>query len=52
MFCYSGSLDVVRVNFRQRNYAEVSTQLNGAVGVVEEFSRYNTIPQIRQLMDR
>ena len=43
---------VCRVNYRQRNYAEVSTQLHGAVSVVEEFSKYHSIPQIKQLMDR
>ncbi len=41
-----------RINYRQRNYAEVSTQLHGAIGVVEEFSKYQGIPQIKQLMDR
>lgn len=41
-----------RVNYRQRNYAEVSTQLHGAVSVVDEFSKYRSIPQIKQLMDR
>ena len=40
------------VNYRQRNYAEVSTQLHGAVSVVEEFTKYQSIPQIRQLVDR
>ena len=43
---------VCRVNYRQRNYAEVSTQLHGAVSVVEEFSKYHSIPQIKQLIDR
>ena len=41
-----------RRNFRLRNYAEVSTQLHGAVGVVEEFQVYKNIPQIRELMAR
>lgn len=41
-----------RVNYRQRNYAEVSTQLHGAIGVVDEFTKYRSIPQIKQLMDR
>ena len=30
----------------------MSTQLHGAVGVVEEFQKYRTIPQIRELMAR
>ena len=41
-----------RRNFRQRNYAEVSTQLHGAVGVVAEFQKFRSIPQIRELMAR
>lgn len=41
-----------RINFRQRNYAEVTTQLHGAISVVEEFAKYQTIPQIKQLTDR
>ena len=48
----SRSCCICRVNYRQRNYAEVSTQLHGAVGVVEEFAKYRSIPQIKQLMDR
>ena len=43
---------VPRVNYRQRNYAEVSTELHGAISVVEEFSKYQSIPQIKQLIDR
>ena len=43
---------VHRVNYRQRNYAEVSTELHGAISVVEEFSKYQSIPQIKQLIDR
>ena len=39
-------------NTRQRNYAEVSTQLHGCISVVEEFSKYRSIPQISQLIDR
>jgi len=46
------NLEDLQVNYRQRNYAEVSTQLHGAVSVVEEFSKYHSIPQIKQLMDR
>ena len=30
----------------------MSNELHGAIGVVEEFSKYQSIPQIRQLMDR
>ena len=41
-----------RINFRQRNYAEVTTQLHGAISVVEEFTKYQSIPQIKQLTDR
>ena len=40
------------MNYRQRNYAEVSTQLHGAISVVDEFAKYKSIPQIKQLMDR
>ena len=43
---------VSRINFRQRNYAEVTTQLHGAISVVEEFAKYQSIPQIKQLTDR
>ena len=46
------SLEDLQRNFRQRNYAEVSTQLHGAVGVVEEFQKYKSITQIRELMAR
>ena len=45
-------LEDLQRNFRQRNYAEVSTQLHGAVSVVEEFQKYKNIPQIRELMAR
>jgi hypothetical protein len=45
-------LEDLQRNFRQRNYAEVSTQLHGAVSVVEEFQKYKSIPQIRELMAR
>ncbi len=41
-----------RQNFRRRNYAEVTTQLHGAITVVEEFEKYQSIPQIKQLVDR
>ena len=41
-----------RINFRQRNYSEVTTQLHGAISVVEEFTKYQSIPQIKQLMER
>ena len=41
-----------RVDSRQRRYAEVTTQLHGVIGVVEEFKKYQSIDQIKQLIDR
>ena len=41
-----------RENVHSRNYAAVSTRLRGATGVMEEFSRYQSIPQVKQLLDR
>ncbi len=37
---------------RGRRYGDVTTQLHGVMGVVEEFRKYQSIPQIKQLIDR
>lgn len=37
---------------RLRQYAQVASQLHGAGDVVEEFNKYQAIPQIKYLIDR
>lgn len=37
---------------RMRQYAQVASQLKGADDVVEEFKKYQAIPQIKYLIDR
>lgn len=46
------ALTELQENVHSRNYAAVSTRLRGATGVMEEFSRYQSIPQVKQLLDR
>lgn len=46
------ALTELQENVHARNYAAVSTRLRGATGVMEEFSRYQSIPQVKQLLDR
>ena len=41
-----------RVDSRGRRYGDVTMQLHGVMGVVEEFRKYQSIPQIKQLIDR
>ena len=37
---------------RLRQYTHISNQLKGAEDVVEEFKKYQAIPQIKDLIDR
>ena len=39
-------------NMRLRQYSQISNQLKGAEDVVEEFKKYQAIPQIKYLIDR
>lgn len=46
------NLEEIDRNMRMRQYAQVASQLKGADDVVEEFKKYQTIPQIKYLIDR
>ncbi|XP_064392979.1 vacuolar protein sorting-associated protein 53 homolog [Halichondria panicea] len=46
------NMDQLQVDARGRRYGDVTTQLHGVMGVVEEFRKYQSIPQIKQLIDR
>ena len=39
-------------NMRLKQYSQIGNQLKGAEDVVEEFKKYQAIPQIKYLIDR
>uniref|UniRef100_A0ACB8ECL2 Vacuolar protein sorting-associated protein 53 n=1 Tax=Sphaerodactylus townsendi TaxID=933632 RepID=A0ACB8ECL2_9SAUR len=48
----AGGVDSLEAMTRRRQYGEVANLLQGVVNVLEHFSRYTGIPQIRQLSER
>uniref|UniRef100_A0A8B9QEV2 VPS53 subunit of GARP complex n=1 Tax=Apteryx owenii TaxID=8824 RepID=A0A8B9QEV2_APTOW len=48
----AGGVDSLEAMTRRRQYGEVANLLQGVVNVLEHFSKYMGIPQIRQLSER
>ncbi|XP_060115276.1 vacuolar protein sorting-associated protein 53 homolog isoform X1 [Heteronotia binoei] len=48
----AGGVDSLEAMTRRRQYGEVANLLQGVVNVLEHFSKYTGIPQIRQLSER